>query len=495
MDISVILAAVSFPAWLRITHFINILFIGLLMRSGIQILAAHPRLYWNIACKPGSEWLRFTKKKVPRDKLWTSMDEEVKASPLLALPGGENLGLGRHWHFFSVTFWLLNGLIYVILLFATGEWSRLIPTSWDIIPRAIHTMGTYLTFHIPPKGDFQPYDPLQQLAYAAIVFLVAPLSLLTGAAMSPAIEGRFPWYPRLFGNRQVARSLHFIMLVIFVLFTIVHTLLVLVVYFDDNIRHIVLGTTQSSLGLAIAIAVVALAFVLLFYAWASWFTLRHKRGVQHTLGHFVDRLQKLFLRRVTSAQDYSRADLTPYFWVNGRPPDTEEYKQLLEEGFKDWRLEVKGMVANPMHFSLDDLKRMPVTKQRTLHNCIQGWTGVAEWKGVCVSEILATCGALPDVKYLVFTSLEEDSMGRPYYEVIDIELACHPQTILAYEMNGKPLPIPHGAPLRLRVETTLGFKMVKYLRSIELVQSYRPFGNGQGGYREDVRYYGIDAEI
>src|SRR5437879_8815236 len=120
-----VIASLEFPAWLRITHYINILFIGLLIRSGIQIIGAHPRFYWNDACNPQRAWLNLTKRKVPKDRLYTSMDDEIPVSPWLAQPGGDNLGLGRHWHFFSVIFWIINGLIYVGLLFATGEWSRL----------------------------------------------------------------------------------------------------------------------------------------------------------------------------------------------------------------------------------------------------------------------------------------------------------------------------------------------------------------------------------
>jgi methionine sulfoxide reductase catalytic subunit len=164
MHIPIVIASLGFPAWLRVTHFINLLFIGLLIRSGLQILGAHPRLYWNESCKPESAWLKFTRNKVPKNTLYTSMDDEVPMSPLLALPGGDNLGLGRLWHFLSVIFWVLNGFIYVILLFASGEWSRLIPTSWSIVPRAWDTLLTYLSFHIPPISDFRPYDPLQQLA-------------------------------------------------------------------------------------------------------------------------------------------------------------------------------------------------------------------------------------------------------------------------------------------------------------------------------------------
>lgn len=499
------LASLGFPVWLRLSHYINILFIGLVIRSGIQIIGAHPRFYWNNSCQPDSNWLKLTKKQVPKDRLWTSMDEEIPVSPLLALPGEDNLGLGRHWHFFSIIFWILNGVIYVVLLFTTGEWSRLIPTSWSIVPRAWDTFLTYITFHIPPASDFQPYDPLQQLTYAAVVFLLGPLLIVTGAAMSPAIEARFPWYPKLFRNRQTARSLHFLGMIAFVLFIILHTALVLIVHFQSNIRSIVLGSDTASFGLALTIAIIALLIVLAIYAWASWYTLRNKRRMQHALGTVVDPTRTALLHRFKSHQHYSKEDITPYFWVNGRPPENEAFKRLAQNNFQDWRLEVCGMVVSPLQLSLDDLHKLSRQSQITLHNCIQGWTGVGEWTGVPMSEILTFCGVSPEAKYAVFTSYQEGAQSyahapdeakqRPYYEVITIELANNPQTILAYEWNGQPLPLERGAPVRLRVETQLGFKMVKYLRSIELVDDYSHIWEGQGGFREDVQFYSRDAEI
>jgi len=499
------IAALSFPGWLRLTHFINLLFIGLLIRSGIQILAAHPRFYWRDDSNPDKAWLALTRKKIPDDKLYTSMDDEVSVSPLLAQPGKKNLGLGRHWHFFVIIFWLLNGVIYVVLLFTTGEWARLIPTSWEIFPRAWNTLLIYLSLHIPPVSDFRPYDPLQQLAYAAVVFLLAPFMLLTGATMSPAIEARFPWYLKLFGGRQSGRSLHFLSMLAFVAFIIVHTALVLIVRFQDNIRNIVFGTLNSSFSLAVLIAVLALLFVLAVYIWAASYSLRHQRRTQHALGFIVDPIRKKLLHHDVSKQRYQQSDISPYFWVNGRPPTDEEFRQLALNNFRDWRLHVRGLVAKPLSLSLDDLRHLPRQTQITKHNCIQGWSGIAEWSGVPVTAILEQCTPLSEAKYLVFTSYQRGhqsypegpdySQERPFYEVIDMELARHPQTILADEMNGKPLPLEHGAPVRLRVETQLGYKMVKYLRSIELVEEYSKFGGGQGGFREDIQFYGRGAEI
>ena len=247
----------GFPLRLRINQFVNFLLITLLIRSGIQILADHPKLYWNVHCRFNSEWIKFTKKVIPKDRLWTAMDEAVDVSPWIGLSGGRhNLGMGRHWRFY-----------------------------------------------------------------------------------------------------------------------------------------------------------------------------------------------------------------------------------------------VYGLVENPLKLSLDDLKTMPRRTQITMHNCIQGWSGIAEWAGLPIRELLDICQPLPNAGYVIFHSCGVDEEGREYYGSLDIEEASHPQTILAYEMNGAPLPIPYGAPLRLRVETKLGFKMVKYLRSIELVEDYRTVGLGHGGYREDYQYYGTVAGI
>ena len=505
MNMHIVMASLDFPVWLRVSHYINLLFIGLLIRSGLQILGAHPRLYWNESCKPDSAWLKLTRRKVPKDKLYTSMDDEVPVSPVIALPGKDNLGLGRHWHFFSIIFWVLNGVVYVVLLFASGEWTRLIPTSWSIFPDAWHTLLTYLSLHVPSASSFHPYDPLQQLAYAGVVFVLGPFMILTGAAMSPAIEGRFPWYVKLFGGKQGARSLHFLSLIAFVLFIIVHTALVLIVHFQDNIRNIVYGSEHGDVGLAILIAVIALLIVVAIYVWTSWYSLRHQRRVQHALGAVVDPSMKVLLHSEKSHQSYKPSAITPYFWVNGRPPESEEYHRLAQNNFEDWKLEVCGLVEHSLHLSLADLRSLPKQSQITKHNCIQGWSGVAEWAGVPMSEILKLCKPLPNVHYLVFTSYQQgkgavkpelkEALTHTYYETIDLDLANHPETILAYEMNGKTLPIVHGAPLRLRVETLLGFKMVKYLQSIELVEDYSTVGQGQGGFREDFQYYSQGAEI
>src|SRR5690348_12799947 len=214
----------GFPWWVRLAHLFNILFITLLIRSGIEILAAHPKLYLGDDCTPGTEWIRFTPKQMPADQLWTGKDEEETYSAWLALPGGKQLGLGRHWHFFGALGWLLTGLFYVVVMFATPEWRRLVPTSWDIFPQAGQAALTYLQLRLPPDGN--PFNALQQLTYFALIFFLAPLQILTALAMSPAVAGRFPWYPALFRGRQVARSIHFLGLIAFISFIVHHLTLV-----------------------------------------------------------------------------------------------------------------------------------------------------------------------------------------------------------------------------------------------------------------------------
>ena len=149
-----------------------------------------------------------------------------------------------------------------------------------------------------------------------------------------------------------------------------------------------------------------------------------------------------------------------------------------------------------MSLSLDDLRAMPRQEQTTLHHCIQGWTSIGRWGGVPIREILDRCRPLPAAKYLVFRSFGmHEKSGKPYYECVAMEIGHHPQTILAYELNGEALPVQHGAPLRVRFETKLGFKMVKFLRAIEVVDDYRAVGDGMGGVREDEQQFDMGAEI
>jgi methionine sulfoxide reductase catalytic subunit len=483
----------DFPGWLRAAHFLNILWISLLIRSGLQILSAHPKLYWSDACRPETAWLRLIRKKMPKDRLWTSMDEEQPYSPWIALPGGHRLGLGRHWHFASVVFWIATGIIYVVLLLATGESHRLVPTSWTILPAAWQTLVTYLHFQLPPEGH--PYNPLQQLAYFGVVFLLTPLTIASGAAMSPSIESRFPWFERMFLGRQGARSVHFLCFAAFIAFTLVHTAMVIVHGVGLEFAKMALGSKEASPSLAIVVGLIALAAVVAINAGVTLLSWRRPRSVQSWLGAILHRPQSAASEALQPRSRHRVHD--GFFRVNGYPPVDHAYTKLAGDAFKDWRLEICGLVERPLSLSLSDLRRLSAREQVTKHTCIQGWTATAGWKGVQLSRLLDRCRPLPQAKHVALFAMDdkaqtaaegEDAVGR-FYETITLELARQEQTILAYEMNGAPLSIEHGAPLRLRVESQLGFKMVKWIDRIELIDDYGRIGLGQGGWREDHMYY------
>lgn len=149
---------------------------------------------------------------------------------------------------------------------------------------------------------------------------------------------------------------------------------------------------------------------------------------------------------------------------------SEAWEKLSVNHFADWRLTVEGMVAKPMQFSLNDLMQLPVQKQITRHTCEEGWTAIGEWTGVQVGTLLKTVGIKPNARFVNFFSYDG------FADNLDLMDAFHPQTILAYGMNGKPLPVPHGAPLRLRVETQIGYKSMKYLQRIVVTDEFDDFG-------------------
>ena len=481
----------DFPFWIRFAHFINIIFITILIRSGIEILSALPKLYWSDNAIPGTEWIKFTKKKPPEDKLWISLEEEESFSSWIALPGHKNLGLGRHWHFFSIVFWIATGVAYYILLFTSDEWQRLVPTSLSIIPQAIHDAILYAFLHFPPPGH--PYNAVQQLTYFAVIFVLGPFMIATGAAMSPAIDARFTWYPKIFRGRQVARSLHFLGMIAFVLFIVIHLTMVIVERFSENMGNIVLGHA-TSFSVAAGLFALFVLSVVIVHLWATGISLHRPRNIQNALDVIIVPAKWFLFRKAVSKQQFPKSEVSPFFRVNGYPPDTREYNDLVKDNFASWKLKVYGLVEKTIEFSLADLHAMPKQSQVTEHYCIQGWTAIAEWAGVSMKYIISICKPLPQASYVVFHSYQYAN-GDEFYEVLDLEVVKHPQTILAYEINGESLDIGHGAPLRLRVETQLGYKMVKWLKSIEFVNGYKNIGKGQGGHREDHMYYSPRAGI
>ncbi len=489
----------AFPAWMRITHYINFFFMILLIRSGLQILMDHPRLYWNVHCTPGTEWLRLTPIEVPRDRLYTAKDDSRYLSPWIGLPGYRHtVGMARHWHFLSILFWVGNGVVFVVMLFATEQWRRLIPTSWRIIPDAWNVFVHYATFHLPPTEDtFYRYNALQQLAYFSAVFILAPLAIFTGPSMSPALTNRFRWYPRLPGNRQIGRSLHFLILCAFLGFISVHVGMVVITGFARNMNHIVVGTdapySKDPRGLWLGL--LGIGVVVAANAFANWIAWKHPRIVQHVAKALVTPVMDFLLNRATPVAEFRREDISPFLWPNGKLPASEEWKGLSADGFRDFRLKVYGLVEKPVELSLEEIRALPKKTQITLHHCIQGWSGIAEWSGVPMAELMALVQPKPTARVAVFYSFGEGLEGGAYYDSHSIANLQHPNSLLAYEMNGKALSEVYGAPLRLRVENQLGFKMVKWIRAIEFVENYTTVGAGEGGYNEDHEYFGELANI
>ena len=492
----------GFPAWLRITHYVNFLFLILLIRSGLQILMDHPRLYWNVHCIPGTEWLRLTPIEVPKDRAWTAKEDSRHLSPWIGLPGYRHtVGMARHWHFLSVLFWVGNGLVFVVLLFCTGQWKRLVPTTWQIVPDAWAVFVHYATGHLPPEPNgFYHFNALQQLTYFGVVFVLAPLAMLTGPSMSPAFTARFPWYPKLPGNRQVGRSIHFLIMCAFVLFIIGHVMMVVLTGFVRNMNHIVVGSdTANPIGLYLGLA--GIGAVLLLNGFANWMAWRHPRAVQHAAKAIVSPVVRFLLDRSPPRAEFGREDISPFFWVNGKVPTCDEWKMLADDDFKNYRLKVFGLIENPVALSLDDLRALGQKSQITLHHCIQGWSGIAEWGGLPLAELIQLVRPRPNAKAVVFYSFGEGVSFNTgvadgqYYDSLSIENASNSQTLLAYEMNYQPLSHLHGAPLRLRVENQLGFKMVKWIQAIEFVEDVQSIYQGEGGYAEDHEYFGELANI
>lgn len=501
----------DFPWWLQITHFLNFLFIGLLIRSGWEVLASHPRLYWRNDCGPDTQWLKFTKDKVPHEVgAFTARDDQRSLSPLISLPGRGKIGLGRAWHGLVTSLWILTGLVYVVLLFATDLWRRLIPTSWQVIPDAWDSLKIYAGFGVPSIEHFQPYDALQQLMYSFIVFIVAPLMILTGPVMSPAVVGRFPWWAKIFGGRQAARSIHFIGMAIFVVFMVMHIALVFIVHPEHNLVHMMMGKEYDAalVGQAVTRVIIGVAVVVAIWIAASYLSLINPRTSQRILYGLQKPVKVVFLDRLNSQQrrkrTFSEDDISPFHWVNTRPPDTTqspEWVALRENDFRDFRLEVAGLVAQPRSFSIDELKALSSQDQITMHTCMQGWTGIAKWSGIRLRAILAQVEALPNANYVMIESfgmaqhMHDGRPVEPYYTVLTKAVVMEDETILAWGMNGKPLPDMYGAPLRLRTESMHGYKMVKWVKSVSWIRDYREVGDGMGGTREDSGYQDMDARI
>ncbi|HET9159801.1 MAG TPA: molybdopterin-dependent oxidoreductase [Caulobacteraceae bacterium] len=248
-----------------------------------------------------------------------------------------------------------------------------------------------------------------------------------------------------------------------------------------NRRHWLVGLGSSALGLVLAGC----------DKLAQSPTLVPKISKAETFNLSVQRL----LGRHALAREFTRADISRDFKANGTlHPGDADYQALAANQFADYVLTIDGLVEQPMKLTLEQLRAEAARTQITRHDCVEGWSSIGEWTGAKLAPLLEKARLKPQAKYIVFHCLDtlapgaaDNTQGR-YYESIDLIDAFHPQTILAYQMNGQPLPIPHGAPVRLRVERQLGYKHAKYVGRIEAVADLKGIGGGQGGFWEDRGY-------
>jgi DMSO/TMAO reductase YedYZ molybdopterin-dependent catalytic subunit len=202
-------------------------------------------------------------------------------------------------------------------------------------------------------------------------------------------------------------------------------------------------------------------------------------GLGETLTYASQRL----LTTHSLAREFPRSQISKPPLANEIAPLSEEFKRLQAGGFADWRLSVGGMVARPASFSLTQLKSYPSSRQITMLQCEEGWSYIAEWIGVPLSRVLQVAEVRPQARYVVYYSIEPD-----WWESIDMADALHPQTYLAYGMNGDELPVGNGGPLRLRLPRQLGYKSVKFITRLTVTDSLKGFGKGLGSAAPEGGY-------
>jgi thiosulfate reductase cytochrome b subunit len=485
--------ASGMPAWLRVQHFLNLFFLMFIIRAGLQILADHPRLYWTRHSTPGREWLRM-RKTVPDDPLWTAKQESISLPKHLGLPGiRHSIGLARWWHLGVDVLWLVNGLTFFVLLFASGEWRRLVPTSTGVLPDAASALLQYLSLDWPLDNSWVAYNGLQMVAYFITVFVAAPLALVTGLGMSPALSTRFKSVSKRL-SIQTARSLHFLVLCWFLVFIVIHVTMVFTTGALRNLNHVYAGTDNDD-WVGFGLFAASMGVVMVAWVAATPVTLRHPRWVQRIGQALIGPAQRLFEHVDVTPGEYTEHDISPYFWHNGKYPNSAEYRALFDGQFAGYRLRVGGLVERPIELTLQELRALPHHEQITQHFCIQGWSGIAKWGGVSMQTILDLVKPRPEAKWVVFYSLGDGADEGLYYDAHPIEQMSYQLTMLAYDMNGAPLSYGHGAPLRLRNEVQLGFKQVKWIAGIELVAHYSEVGGGHGGYDQDHEFFGYRQSI
>jgi DMSO/TMAO reductase YedYZ molybdopterin-dependent catalytic subunit len=217
--------------------------------------------------------------------------------------------------------------------------------------------------------------------------------------------------------------------------------------------------------------------------------------MQHIYEALARILHLNLLSRLKPYKHYTQKDISPFFWPNGKLPVSDKWKQLAANDFKDFKLKVGGLVENPVEFSVAELRALGKEEYISMHHCIQGWSGIAQWGGLPFKRLVEIVKPRPEAKVVVFYSYGEALYGGEYYDTQTIENALKARCLLAYDMNRAPLLEVYGAPLRLRVENQLGYKMVKWIERIEFIATEKTLGKGEGGKNEDDEYFDILPNI
>jgi DMSO/TMAO reductase YedYZ molybdopterin-dependent catalytic subunit/thiosulfate reductase cytochrome b subunit len=443
--------AVRHPRFVRLGHWITAACVGALFVSGLAILLAHPRFYWGEVGGFG-------------------------APSLFDLPM-RRVSLGAGWprslHFLAAWVIVATGAAYVIAGLTTGHFRRRL---------------------VPADERSSPYNKGQRLAYLSIVFGLFPLIVWTGLAMSPAITSTFPFLVTLAGGHQSARTMHFVATNGLMLFVAGHIVMaarsglrtrVGAMIIDpappDDARDLVLPGRRRLIfaGIGVAAAGAPLGMAALRRAGLIPPDAEGLLGIGETLTYATH-------RGVTAsgsmAREFPRRDISAVAPINGAPPTSATYQRLLAGNFAEWRLVVDGLVARPVELTLDELKQFRSTTQITHLACEEGWSYIAEWTGVRLASLLKEVGISAQARYVVFFGFDRS------WNSLDMADAMHPQTLLAYGMNGSDMETGHGAPLRLHIPRQLGYKQTKYLARITVVDSLDNVRNGLGAAAPESGY-------
>jgi DMSO/TMAO reductase YedYZ molybdopterin-dependent catalytic subunit/thiosulfate reductase cytochrome b subunit len=458
-------------ALVRVTHWISTVSFLVLVLSGFAILLAHPRLYWGESGAVGTPSLI-----------------DLPLPFVLEVP---IRGPGRYLHFLFAWVTVFTGLVYVARGLAARHFGRnLLPARDELTVGAMgHVIRNHLRFVRSSEAELATYNVLQRLSYTTVIFVLFPLMIWTGLAMSPAVTSVFPFLVTALGGQQAARTVHFFGMCALVLFLVTHVAMVWQTGFRRRMRAMVTGRGQAmrdaavragfsrreliKTGLGALAGVGALGAGVRLADRCGLIPANHRGiyGLSETLTYAG---QRLLTKLPSMAREFDRSQISKVSPVNGKAPKTEPYQRLMAGGFADWRLRIEGMVARPGSLSLAELKGFPSRSQITHQACEEGWSFVAEWTGVPLSYVLERVGIHPEARYVFFFTFDE------WWDSIDMDDALHPQTLLAYGMNGPELPMDHGAPLRLKVARQLGYKNLKYLSRILVTDSAKGIGDGLG---------------